>query len=87
MTNRGGDFRLDKCCKTISIIMQRPGFDEFFNVNDLDALTDILVREAVHNPLSKNRVQVLKLLEIVLDNKLYREHKFRINDIEQMIQE
>ena len=36
---------------------------------------------------SKVRIAALSLLEVVLDNKIYREHKFRLQDVEDMVQQ
>lgn len=43
---------------------------------------DILLREVLTNTQSKTRVQILKLLETILDNEIYREDKYRIDDVE-----
>ena len=59
----------------------------YFNANDLNLILDILLREVTTTAASKTRVQLLKLLEVVLDNPIYREDKYRIDDVEEMIQE
>lgn len=79
---------MDKCCKTLQIMLKKPKLASYyFNLNDLNLLLDILLREVSTTPLSKTRVQLLKLLELVLDNQIYREDNYRIEDVEEMIQE
>ena len=88
LTNRGTIYRLDKCCKTINIMLSKEEIgNRYFNINDLDLLMDILLREATTNTNSKTRIQILKLMEVVLDNEIYREHKYRMEDVEEMVQE
>ena len=48
---------------------------------------DILIRESYSNPQSQVRVQVLKLMETVLNNEVYREYNHRRSDVEEMINE
>lgn len=46
ITNKGAFYRLDKCCETVNIILNKPDMNDYFNINDLNALIDILLREA-----------------------------------------
>lgn len=85
LTNQGKN--LEKCCKTIAVIMSLPDKGEYFNANDISALVDILLRESQTNMDSKVRIAALSLLEVVLNNKVYQEHKFRREDIEDMVQQ
>ena len=88
LINRGAEYGMDKCCKTLQIMLRKPKLASYyFNVNDLNLILDILLREVTTTVSSKTRVQLLKLLEIVLDNDIYREDKYRIDDVEEMIQE
>ena len=88
LTNRGTNYRLDKCCKVLRIILQKEELaNYYFNTNDLNLIMDILLREILTNTDSKTRVQILKLMETVLDNNTYREYHHRIDDVEEMIQE
>ena len=48
---------------------------------------DILLREVNTNQSCKTRVQVLRLLETLLNNKTYREYKYRMDEVENMIVE
>jgi hypothetical protein len=57
LTNRGNLYRLDKCCKTLNIMLSKPKLaEDYFNKNDLNLLMDILLREVLTNTLSKTRV-------------------------------
>lgn len=83
LTNRGTIYRLDKCCKTLNIILSKDEVASYyFNTNDLNLIMDILIRESLQNTQSKTRVQILKLMETVLDNPIYREYKYRFEDVE-----
>ena len=57
ITNKGAFYRLDKCCETINIILNNESMvaDQYFNINDLNALIDILLREAQTNSSSDTR--------------------------------
>ena len=48
---------------------------------------DILLREVSTNQSSKTRISILKLLQTLLNNKTYREHKYRMEEVENMIVE
>ena len=88
ITNRGALYRLDKCCKTLNIILTKPQLASYyFNTNDLNLLMDVMLREVVSNPDSKTRIQIYKLIETVLNNEIYREYKYRYEDVEQVIRE
>ena len=79
LTNRGAYYRLDKCCKVLNIILKKEELANFyFNTNDLNLIMDIMLREALTNPSSKTRVQILRLIETILDNEIYREYSHRI---------
>lgn len=86
ITNRGSQYRIDNCCKTLVIILLKDDLN-YFNHNDLNLLMDIALREVRTQADTKNRVQILKLIETILDNELYRENKYRIGDVEDMILE
>jgi len=48
---------------------------------------DVLLREVSTNQSSKTRISILKLLQTLLNNKTYREHKYRMEEVENMIVE
>lgn len=57
LTNRGSTYRLDKCCKTLNIMLKKDKIaEDYFNKNDLNLLMDILLREVLTNSQSKTRV-------------------------------
>jgi hypothetical protein len=45
LTNRSTRYRFDKCLETISIILSKEESKDFFNINDLNVLLDICLRE------------------------------------------
>ena len=88
LVNRGGIYRLDKCCKALNILLSKPDLASYyFNTNDINLILDILLREAQSNAEAKTRVQVLRLMETILDNPVYREYKHRFEDVEEMVVE
>ena len=48
---------------------------------------DVLLREVSTNQSSKTRISILKLLQTLLNNKTYREYKYRMEEVENMIVE
>jgi len=60
---------MDKCCETINIILNKESMKNYyFNANDLNALIDILLREAQTNAESDTRAQIFKLIETIIQN-------------------
>ena len=50
LANRGAHYRLDKCCKTINLMMKKPDIAAYyFNKNDINLIMDILLREVLTN--------------------------------------
>ena len=67
ITNKGAFYRLDKCCETINIILNKEQLaNYYFNINDLNALIDILLREAQTNASSDTRAQIFRLIETII---------------------
>ena len=88
ITNRGTQYRLDKCAMTLNIMLSKPDLASYyFNINDINLILDILLREVATNTQGKTRVELYKLMETVLDSEIYREYKYRQEDVEQIIQE
>ena len=82
ITNTGGQYRLDKCCETINIILNKEDLkNDYFNINDLNALIDTLLREAQTNSSSDTRAQVIRLIDTIIQNKVYMEYKEKISEI------
>ena len=72
ITNKSGFYRMDKCCETINIILNKESMKNYyFNANDLNALIDILLREAQTNADSDTRAQIFKLIETIVQNKTW----------------
>jgi len=89
LANRSNQYNLEKCCETINIILgsREEISNYYFNLNDLNLIMDILLREVSTNQSSKTRISILKLLQTLLNNKTYREHKYRMEEVENMIVE
>ena len=69
ITNKGAFYRLDKCCETINIILNKESLKNYyFNGNDQNALIDILLREAQTNADSDTRAQIFRLIETIVQN-------------------
>lgn len=69
ITNKGAFYRLDKCCETINIILNKDSLKNYyFNGNDQNALIDILLREAQTNADSDTRAQIFRLIETIVQN-------------------
>lgn len=85
ITNKGAFYRLDKCCETINIILNKEQLsNSYFNINDLNALIDILLREAQTNASSDTRAQIFRLIETIIQNKTYMEQKEKIDEVKEM---
>ena len=87
ITNKGAFYRLDKCCETINIILNKESLNYYFNINDLNAIIDILLREAQSVFSSETRAQIFRLIETIIQNKTYMEHKEKIDEVKQMVNE
>ena len=86
LTNRGSEYGMDKCCKTLQIMLTKKQLAlTYFNINDLNLILDILIREVTTTTSSKTRVQLLKLTELVLDNEVYREDNYRRDDVQEVV--
>ena len=56
LTNRGNLYRFDKCLETINIILQKEVSKDFFNINDMNLLLDICLREIQREKKPSTRV-------------------------------
>ena len=73
ITNRGTLFRLDKCCECLRIMLCKPQLaTQYFNINDINLIIDILSREMAENTDIPTRIQIYKLVEQVLENPVYK---------------
>lgn len=69
LTIRGSMYRLDKSLQTIGVLMtneQTKG--KFFTDNDFDLLVDCCLRELESKNTSRARIQILKVLNLILDH-------------------
>jgi len=88
LANRGAHYRLDKCAKTINLMMKKADIASYyFNNNDINLIMDILLREVLTNQESKTRCQILRLMETLLNNDIYKEQNYKIEEVEEMIDE
>lgn len=45
LTNRGNKYRFDKCLETVNVVLTKEVSKDYFNVNDMNLLIDICLRE------------------------------------------
>jgi len=88
LTNRGSVYRLDKCMQTIAVIMQNPKTkDDFFNLNDLDYIVGVAMRELNVRNTRRTRIQILKVLNIVLGiSEYWATFKHRLVEINECLE-
>ena len=87
LTNRSNRYRFDKCLETLSIILSKEESKNFFNVNDLSVLLDICLREIQTEKDSSVRVQILRMIETIMDNKMYKDYPYKLDDIKETVNE
>ena len=86
ITNRGNMYRLDKCCCTLKIIIDNPTLSGYyFNQNDLNLIVDILMREVTSNTNPAVRIEIYRLIESILNNKVYRNEKYKYSEVKEMV--
>ncbi len=87
LTNRSNRYRFDKCLDTLSIIMAKDASHDFFNINDLNVLMDICLREIYTEKVTEVRVQILRMIETIMDHDMYRTYPYKLEDIREVIHE
>lgn len=87
MTNRGNRYRFDKCLETISIILSKEESKDFFNINDLNVLLDICLREIQTEKDASVRVQILRMIETIMDHSMYKQYPYKLEDIRDTVNE
>ena len=87
LTNRSNRYRFDKCLDTLSIVMAREASRDFFNINDLNVLLDICLREIQTEKVTEVRVQILRTIETIIDHEMYRTYPYKLDDIREIIHE
>ena len=59
----------------------------YFNINDLSIMVDIVLREIQTNLMSDTRVSIFKLLLAIVENKIYQEQFYKMDEIHAIINE
>ena len=85
LTNRGNRYRFDKCLEAISIVLAKEA--DFFNINDLNVLLDICLREIQSEREAGVRVQILRMIETIMDHERYRQYPYKLEDIRDTVNE
>lgn len=85
LTNRSNRYRFDKCLETISIVMSKER--DFFNINDLNVLLDICLREIQTERSPAVRVQIFRTIETIMDHHAYRQYPYKLEDIRDTVNE
>ena len=88
LTIRGSMYRLDKCLQSICVLLTNPQtMGKFFSMNDFDLLVDCCLRELESPNTGRTRTQILRLMNLILDNGQYIElHKHRLPDFHTKIE-
>jgi hypothetical protein len=87
LTNRGNRYRFDKCLETLSIILSKEQSKDFFNINDLNVLLDICLREIQTEKDPNVRVQILRMIETIIDHDMYKQYPYKLDDIRDTVNE
>lgn len=81
-------YKTDKCMEVINLIFNDTQLGEFyFNINDLSILVDIVLREITANNDAGTRVNILKLMFTILKHKTYCEEFYKLEEMENVINE
>ncbi|TNV79018.1 hypothetical protein FGO68_gene2123 [Halteria grandinella] len=87
LTNRSNRYRFDKCLETLSIILSKEESKDFFNINDLNLLLDICLREIQTEKDPNVRVQILRMIETIMDHEQYKTYPYKLDDIRDTVNE
>lgn len=87
LTNRSNRYRFDKCLETLNIILTNEKSKDFLNINDLNVLLDICLREIQTEKNPDIRVQILRMIEIIMDHEMYKMYPYKLDDIRETINE
>ena len=75
LANKGSMYRLEKILQTVAIMMQHPKTKEnYFTENDYDVLVDLCLRELEQSNHEKARIQIFKVLYLILCEPIYIEN-------------
>ncbi len=80
-------YRFDKCLEAISIIISKEESKEYFNINDMYLLLDICLQQITRQKKHEVRVQILRLIDSIIDNPMFRNYPYKVDDIKQTIEE
>jgi hypothetical protein len=79
---------MDKCLETINILLSKEeSKDHFFNNNDLNYILDICLNEIQREKNTDTRVQILKAIDNIVENKKFRERPYNMNGIQQVVKD
>ena len=56
-------------------------------INDLDLLLDICLREIQSEKDASVRIQILKMIETIMDHEMYKMHPYKLDDIRDTVNE
>ena len=87
LANRTHLYRFDKCLDTISIILSKEASEEFFNINDLNLLLDICLREIQRQKHASTRAQILRMIDTIISHHMYKKYPHKVGDVKQTIHE
>jgi hypothetical protein len=82
LTIRGSMYRLDKSMQSIWVLMTNPKTAcKFFSLNDYGLIVDCCLRELESPNTSRTRIQILKVMCVILDHPAFIAHnKHRLSD-------
>lgn len=87
LTNRGSVYRLEKCMETIGVLLSNPKTAVIFNENDIDFVVDVCIRELGAANKVQARVEILKVLNIILDNTAYWQYySHRVSELDSLLE-
>lgn len=74
LTIRGSMYRLDKSMQSVCVLLTNPKtVGKFFSMNDFDLIVDCCLRELESANTGRTRTQILRVLNLILDNNQYVE--------------
>jgi len=65
----------------VNTILSKKASADFFNINDLHFLLDICLTNIERQRDPETRVQILKAIENILDNSMFKNYPYKVDDI------